>query len=81
VANTQEESTWLIVSTAWSQKGQAGWWDNPHLAKRSEVQQRLLMASQIKNLQFPEAQILQILFQGENLMVPTNIALKANFLL
>jgi hypothetical protein len=39
------------------------------------------MASQIKNLQFPEAQILQILFQGENLMVPTNIALKANFLL
>lgn len=65
LAKTQEESTWLIVSGAWLQKGQADWWGNPRLANLSEVQHLLMMVSQIKSLQFAGAQVFQIRFQGK----------------
>jgi hypothetical protein len=32
--STQAERIWLMDSSTWSQKGQAGWWDKPHFAKR-----------------------------------------------
>lgn len=65
-------------SSAWSQKGQACWWGKPRLASQSEVQHRLLMASQIKNLQLEGAQLFQTRFQGWNLMVPVNMEVYAD---
>ena len=81
LANTQDTRMWLMVSTSWSQREQAAWCGSPRLASRSEVQHRLLMANQMKNLQFAGAQVFQILLQAGNLMEPKNIVLYADLLL
>lgn len=67
LVRTQEERIWWMVSS-WSQEWQTLWWGRPCLAKRSEVQQQLLMASQTKNLQLEGAQLFQTRFQWVNLM-------------
>jgi hypothetical protein len=53
-----------MVSISWSQMGQAAWCGGPRLANRPEVQHRLLMANQMKNLQFAGAQDFQTLLQA-----------------
>jgi hypothetical protein len=71
---THESSKCWIVSSAWSQNGQAVGWGNPRLASQSAVQHLLLKANHKKNLQCKGAQHFQILLQGVNLMVPTKNA-------
>lgn len=51
LASTQEVRRWYIVSSCCSQKGQANWCGRPCLDSWSDVQHRLLMANQMKNLQ------------------------------
>lgn len=75
------ETTPNEVSECWSQKGQAIRCVNPFLAKQSEVQQRILMANQMKNLYLVGAQVFQILLECNNLMEPINIELFADLLL
>jgi hypothetical protein len=69
-ANTQPTKRWLIVSSAWSQRGQTSGCGRPCFAKLSAVQHRLWTTNQMKNLQRRGAQLFQILLQGLNLIVP-----------
>jgi len=80
-ANTHEMRVCWIFSSAWSQSGHAGGWGSPRLARRSAVQHQLLMDNQTKNLHHKGAQLLQICFQGANLMLPRKKALYADLLL
>ena len=80
-ANTHEMRMRWIFSSAWSQSGHAGGWGSPRLARRSAVQHQLLMDNQTKNLHHKGAQLLQICFQGANLMLPRKKALYADQLL
>ena len=50
-ANTQPTKRWLIVFSAWSQRGQTSRCGRPRFAKWSAVQHRLWTTNQMKNLQ------------------------------
>lgn len=39
-----------MLSSAWSQNGQASWWSSPRRANQSDVQHLLRRASHAKNL-------------------------------
>jgi len=71
---THTTSKWSIVSSTWSQSGQAAGWGRPFLAKRSAVQHLLSAAVHKKNLHLPSAQLFQILSQGPKLVTPMNKA-------
>jgi len=74
-----ETSRWLIVSSAWSQRGQVVGWGRFLLARRSAVQHLLWAAVHIKNLHFPGAQLFQILSHGLHSMDPMKSASYADF--
>jgi hypothetical protein len=66
---------WCMVSGAWSQRRQHGWWGSRRRARQSAVQCLSRSAIQWKNFTRGGSQVFQISFQAYDVVDPWKVAL------